>query len=365
MNPVYLDYNATTPIRPEVLELVTNVMAQVGNASSVHAFGQKARDIVETARAQVAGLCGVAPEQVVFTSGATESNNTVLCGLKNKRVLVSAIEHPAVLAAAPHAEKIPVTSDGVVDLDVYRKMLGEGDPPAIVSVMLVNSETGVIQPVREMADMAHEAGALFHTDAVQGAGRLDISFDTLGVDYMSLSAHKMAGPQGVGAIIWREGLELSKFMLGGGQEKNCRAGTHNTAGIAGMGLAAQMAKDNMPAYQKIGELRDYLEGEIRKISNEAVIYGENAPRVPNTTNVGLPGVPAQTQMMALDLGGVAVSSGSACSSGSFKSSHVLLAMDVDEEAAKCALRISMGWATTKADIDRFLNVWSEFIKRQK
>lgn len=362
MNKIYLDYNATAPIRPEVLDLVTTIMGEVGNASSVHEFGRRARKYVEDARAQVAALCTVTPEQVIFTSGATESINTVLCGYRDKRVLISAIEHPAVIAAAPHAEIIPVTGDGLVDLDAYKKILTDGEPPALVSIMLVNSEIGVIQPVAEMAALAHEHGALFHTDAVQGAGRLDINMHTLDADFMSLSAHKMSGPQGVGAIISREGIELSKFMLGGGQEKNCRAGTHNTAGIAGMGLAAELALKHMPHYKEIQKLRDYLESEIHKISNKAIIYGENAPRVGNTSNIGLPSVPAQTQMMMLDLDRIAVSSGSACSSGSFKPSHVLTAMGVKEDAAKSALRISMGWATTAADVDAFLNSWKKLIK---
>ncbi len=359
MNGIYLDYNATALIRPEILSLVTSIMGEVGNASSVHLYGQRARKYVEDARSQVARLCAVTPEEVTFTSGATESINTVLSGYRDKRVLISAIEHPAVIAAAPQAEKIPVTSDGLIDMDAYKKMLLEGEPPALVSVMLVNSETGVIQPIKEMADMAHKVGALFHTDAVQGAGRIDISLDKLGVDYMSLSAHKMAGPQGVGAIVTRKGLNLPKFMLGGGQEKNCRAGTHNTAGIAGMGLAAQMASDNMAHYNEIQKLRDNMEAKIRQISSSITIYGATAPRVGNTCNVGLKGVPAQTQMMALDLDGIAVSSGSACSSGSFKPSHVLSAMGASEDDAKSALRISLGWATTAADIDAFLESWKK------
>lgn len=363
MNKIYLDWNATAKVRPEVLELVTKIMGEVGNASSVHDFGRQARKHVETAREQVAALCNVASDQVVFTSGATESINTVLSGYRNKRVLISAIEHPAVIAAAgAPSEKIPVTGDGVIDMNAYAKMLKEGEPPALVSVMLVNSETGVIQPVAEMAKMAQEVGALFHTDAVQGAGRIDISLDKLGVDYMSLSAHKFAGPQGVGAIIFREGLELPKFMLGGGQEKNCRAGTHNTAGIAGMGLAAELALKKMPQYKEIEKLRDEMEARLRQISNQAIIYGGDAPRVGNTTNVGI-NVPAQTQMMALDLDGIAVSSGSACSSGAFKASHVLTAMGASESEAKSALRISLGYATTQAEIDAFLESWERIVKR--
>ena len=363
MDSIYLDYNATAPIRPEVLDLITKVMGGVGNASSVHRYGRTARKYVEDARAQVAALCHVEPEQVVFTSGATESNNTFLQAFKNKRILISAIEHPAVLQSAPHAEKIPVTRDGIIDMDAYQKMLNDGEPPALVSVMLVNSETGVIQPVAEMAKLAREKGVLFHTDAVQGAGRVDLNMAKLGVDYMSLSAHKMAGPQGVGATIIRAGVDVPRFMLGGGQEKNHRAGTHNTAGIAGMGLAAELAQKNMTQYEDITKLRDRMESEIRKISNSAVIYGANAPRVGNTSSIGLPSMPAETQLMALDLDGIAVSSGSACSSGSFKPSHVLTAMGANEAEAKSALRISLGWATTSAEIDHFIKAWSKLAER--
>jgi cysteine desulfurase len=359
MTKTYLDYNATAPIRPEIITLMTEIMGVPGNASSVHGFGRDARKHVEKARQQVAALCGVEAEQVVFTSGATESNNSILRHFAGKRILISAIEHPAVLQSAPNAEIIPVTKDGLIDMDAYQNMLEDGEPPALVSIMLVNSETGVIQPIQELAKMAHDKGALFHTDAVQGAGRIDLSLPKLGADYMSLSAHKMAGPQGVGATITRKGLEAPKFMLGGGQEKNCRAGTHNTAGITGMGLAAEMAKDNIKTYEKITALRDDLERQVRKISNKAIIYGANAPRVGNTSNIGLPGLPAETQLMALDLAGIAVSSGSACSSGAFKPSHVLMAMGADEEEAKSALRISIGYATTSADIDAFLEAWSK------
>jgi len=251
MNKIYLDYNATTPLRPEVLALVTDIMGGVGNASSVHGFGRIARQHIEKAREQVAALCGANnPDQVIFTSGATEAINTVLHGYADKAVLISAIEHPAVIEAASHATSIPVQENGLVDMNAYQDLLTK-ERPAIVSTMLVNSETGVIQPIADMAKIAQDHGALFHTDAVQGAGRLDISLKTLGADFITLSAHKFGGPQGVGAIIKKEGLNLSKFMRGGGQEKNCRAGTHNTAGIAGMGLAAQIAQENIKEYERI------------------------------------------------------------------------------------------------------------------
>lgn len=352
-------------MRPEVRDLVIKIMESVGNASSVHGYGRAARKYVEQARAQVAGLCAVESDQVTFTSGATESINTVLHAFRDKKVLTSAIEHPAVLQAAPHATRIPVTKDGIIDIAAYKNMLTESPPPALVCLMLVNSETGVIQPVAEAAALAHEKGALVFVDAVQGAGRLDLNMRKLNADYMALSAHKMAGPQGVGALMTRQGLEIPKFMLGGGQEKNCRAGTHNTAGIAGMGLAAQIAKENLTHYDALTKLRDEMETRLRALSNKITIYGESAPRVGNTCNVGLQGIPAQTQLMALDLDGIAVSSGSACSSGAFKPSHVLTAMGASDEEAKSALRISLGWNTTRANIEAFLASYEKIVQRAK
>ena len=364
-NRTYLDYNATAPLRPAVRDLMLQVLEGVGNASSVHSFGRDARKYVEDARRQVAELVNVKPEQVIFNAGATEANNHALQGFKNKRVLISAIEHPSVFNSAPHAEKIPVTKEGVIDMGAFEKMLNTGAPPALVSVMLVNSETGVIQPVKEIATMARAKDAVVHTDAVQAAGRISLDMNDLGVDMLSLSAHKMAGPQGVGCLIIREGFTPEKHMQGGTHEDGRRGGTHNTAGIAGMGLAAQLAAENMPSYAEIKKLRDGMEAGLKKISNEVIIYGENAPRVGNTSSVGLPGVSAQTQLMALDLEGVATSSGSACSSGSWKASHVLSAMGVPEDETKCALRISLGWATTQADIDHCLSVWENMYKRTR
>lgn len=363
MNKIYLDYNATAPIRPEVRDLVIEVMGCIGNASSVHGYGRAARKYVEDARQQVADMVEVEATQVIFTSGATEATNAALHPYKDKRVLISAIEHPAVFDSAPHAEKIPVDTKGLVDMDAYKQLLHNGEAPALVSVMIVNSETGVIQPIKEMAAMAKQVGAKFHTEIVQAAGRIPINMNDLGVHYMSLSAHKFAGPQGVGALIVAKGTEPPKFMRGGGQEKNCRGGTHNTPGIAGMGLAAKMATDNIATYQQTTKMRDDLESKMIAIAPRAVIYSKDAPRVGNTINIGLPDVPAQTQLMALDLDGIAVSSGSACSSGSFKPSHVLMAMGITDKAATESLRISMGWATKQSDLDQFFESWSKIVER--
>lgn len=362
---VYLDYNATTPIRPEVVDLVCDVMRHVGNASSVHGFGRAARRHVETARERVAALAGVNPNQVVFTSGATESNNAVLKQFAGKRILVSAIEHPAVRNALPALEFIPVTRDGLVDVEAFETMIAQGEPPALVSVMMVNNETGVIQPVEQIARMAKakHKDVFVHTDAVQAAGRIKIDFPALQVDYMSLSAHKMGGPQGIGALISAPGVPTAKLMHGGGQEKRQRAGTENVAGIAGFGLAAEMAAAGIDNYQTLGAWRDKMEAAIKEIAPQMSVYGRNAPRVANTTALCLAGLPAETQLMSLDLEGIAVSSGSACSSGTFKPSPILQAMGASDSEASSTLRISSGWNTREEDIDRFIAAWEKIYRR--
>ncbi len=364
-NTVYLDYNATTPIKPAVVELACEIMSAVGNASSVHSHGRHARKHVEGARQQVANLAGVTPGQVIFTGGATESNNAVLKHFTGKRILVSAIEHPSIRNALPDVEFIPVTPDGLLDMDAFEKMLDEGTPPALISVMMVNNETGVIQPVAEITRMAKakHKDIFVHTDAVQAAGRIKIDFPALNVDYMSLSAHKMGGPQGVGALIAAPGAPVTKFIHGGGQEKRQRAGTENVAGIAGFGLAAELAVSDMENYQRLLPWREKLEAEIKRIAPEMKVFSQNAPRVASTTALCLAGLPAQTQLMSLDLENIAVSSGSACSSGTFKPSPILLAMGAGDEDATSTLRISMGWATEETDIDRFIEVWTKIYER--
>jgi cysteine desulfurase len=367
MEPVYLDYNATTLIKPAVIETVAKTMHIGGNASSIHAFGREARGIVEKAREHVAALVRTAPTQVVFTSGATESNNMVLRPFMDQRMIISSIEHPAVSEAVPNAETIPVTPQGIIDMEAFEAMLREGETPAIISCMLVNNETGVIQPVEDMARLAKSIfpGILFHCDAAQAAGRIDINFAKMQLDYLSLSAHKFGGPQGVGALIHAPGVPMTKYMFGGAQERYQRAGTENVAGIAGMGVAAELAVTDMPAYQELAYLRDKLETAITSHAPEAVIYGRDLPRVSNTCAVGLPGITSDLQMMRLDLAGICCSSGAACSSGKIKPSKVLLAMGVDEEFANCALRISLGWASTEQDIDRCVAAWCAMYDKLK
>lgn len=365
MTRIYLDYNATAPIRPEVIASAAAAMQVLGNASSIHGDGRGARKIVEDARGDVAALCGVRPAQVIFNGGATEGNNTILSGYQDKNVLVLASEHPSVLEAAPHADKIPVTKDGLVHLNKLDVMLATSKTD-LVCVQLVNSETGVVQPVAEVAKLAGHHGAKFLCDAVQGAGRIDINFNALGCDYMTLSAHKFGGPQGAGALVFREGLQMPKYMRGGGQEKRQRAGTENVAGIAGFGIAAKLANEGRADYAaRTRAFQVKFETALTSLAPGCLIAGENAPRIANTTSVLFPGLSAETLLMAMDLEGVSVSSGSACSSGTFKASHVLAAMGFDDGASRSALRFSTGWATTDADIDAALSALGRVLSRLK
>jgi cysteine desulfurase len=359
---VYLDYNATAPVRPEAAAAVAEALAEPGNASSVHGFGRRARQRCEAARARVARLVGAAPVQVVFTGSGSESNNLVLRGTTRPRLLVSAGEHDSVLQAA-EAETIPLRADGRIDLEALAVLL-EGDArPVLVSVMLANNETGVIQPMDEVVALARVAGALVHCDAVQAAGKIPIDFAALGVDAMSLSAHKLGGPQGVGALVLAEGLEPAPLIRGGGQERRRRAGTENLPGIAGFGAAAEAALDSLPQARDLERLRDELERRISALAPELRIFGREAPRLPNTSCFALPGVGAETQVMALDLAGVAVSAGSACSSGKVQRSHVLLAMGADEALAGSAIRISLGWRSEPRDVEDFLAAWHALYRR--
>lgn len=357
MQPIYLDHNATTPLRPEAREAMLAALDRVGNPSSVHAFGREARRTVEDARAEIAALVGVTPAQIVFTSGATEANNTVVALTTRPRVLVSAIEHDSVLAARPDAERIPVTPEGVIDLDALDAMLARDPRPALVAVMLANNEIGTIQPVAEASEIARRHGALLHCDAVQAAGRIRVDWAGLGADFISLSSHKLGGPQGVGALIVREGVPVPPLLRGGGQEKRRRAGTENVAGIAGFGAAARAAKAGIDRYGHVGRIRDELEARILAAYPGTPIFGRGAPRIANTSCIAMPGVPAETQLMAFDLAGIAVSSGSACSSGKVAVSHVLTALGAGREAAGSAIRVSLGWDAEEAEIERFVEVW--------
>jgi cysteine desulfurase len=363
MSEAYLDWNATAPLRPEAAAATAAALAMCGNPSSVHRRGRAARRAVEEARRAVAALVGAAPEAVVFTSGGSEANHLALLGAGRERVLVSAVEHGSVLNAAPAAEPIPVDRDGVVDLGALARLLAADRRPALVSVMLANNETGVIEPAAEIAALAHAAGALFHCDAVQAAGKIPIDMAALGVDLLTLSAHKLGGPQGVGALVVQGDLDLAPLLRGGGQERGRRAGTENLPGIAGFGAAA--AAVDRAAYDRVRGLRAALEGEIARIAPDAVVFGAGAPRLPNTSAIAMPGMAAETQVIALDLDGVMVSAGAACSSGKVRPSHVIEAMGAGPELAAATIRVSLGWSTSDAEIDRFLSAWTALYRRRR
>ena len=356
-SPVYMDYNASAPIRPQAAAAACAALQMGGNASSVHGFGRAARRVMEDAREQVAASIGAVAREIVFTSGATEANNLALAGSGRARRLVSAIEHDS-LRAASELEFIPVNAAGVIDLGALKDLLAADGRPALVCLMLANNETGVLQPVAEATELAHRHGALLHCDAVQALGRLPVDVGALGIDLLSLSGHKIGGPAGVGALYVRSGVDLAPALHGGGQERGRRAGTENLAGIAGFGAAAAVAVGELADVRRVAGLRDALEARIHAARPEARIFGRDAARLANTTCVALAGLPAETQVMVLDLAGVAVSAGAACSSGKLRPSTVLRAMGVTPEVAGSAIRVSLGWRSEAVDIDRFIDAWS-------
>jgi cysteine desulfurase len=362
-HPIYLDYNATTPLRREARAAMIEALAEVGNPSSVHRFGQRARRRVEEARAQVAALVAATPAEIVFTSGGTEANNLALAGSGRPRLLISAIEHDSVLAAAPEAERIPVDADGIVALDALEALLAADPSPTLVSVMLANNETGVIQPIAEVAARAHAHCALLHVDAIQAAGKVPVDVRAIGADLLSLSAHKLGGPQGVGALVVRPGVSLAARQRGGGQERGLRAGTENVPGIVGFGAAAEVAGRGPDDHVRLEALRDRIEAGVAALSPATRFFGKGVVRLGNTACFTMPGVPSETQVIALDLAGVAVSAGSACSSGKVRPSHVLRAMGASEAEAGSAIRVSLGWQTEDSEVERFLDAWSALYAR--
>jgi cysteine desulfurase len=365
---VYLDWNATTPLRPEARAAMAAAWDFCGNPSSVHAEGRQARRLVEEARAAVAAAVGALPRNVVFTSGGTEANALALTpGLRRgsgppvERLLVSAIEHASVLAGGRFPTEairtIGVTSAGLLDLDRLGATL-EGGPPALVSVMLANNETGAVQPVAEAAEIVHAAGGLLHVDAIQALGKISFDIKALNADLATVSGHKIGGPKGVGAVVLAEGVRgLEPWLRGGGQELGHRAGTENVAGIAGFGAAAKAAMGARESDAiRLESLRNRLERDLRETTG-AIVFSGDVPRLPNTTLFTVPGLKAETAVIGFDLEGIAVSSGSACSSGKVQPSHVLKAMGFGPEIAEGAVRLSLGWSTSAADIDRCLKAW--------
>lgn len=368
MQRTYLDFNATAPLRPAARDAMLAALEVGGNPSSVHAEGRRARAIVDRAREQVAALVGARADEVVFTSGATEAAATVL--RRNWRTIFYApVEHPCVtgpvLASEGRIVNLPVTPDGAYDMAALEAAIeretASGTPAAqmLLAVQLANNETGVVQDVAALTVRAREAGVLVLCDAVQAAGRIRVDLRELGADYLMLSAHKIGGPKGIGAVIVREGAPFAPLLIGGGQETRRRAGTENVEAIAGFGAAAELAAGEVGTHAShAAALRDGLEAALIDVTPSATVIGAQASRLPNTVLVAVPGVRSETLVIALDLAGIAVSSGSACASGKVSRSAVLTAMGLEKEIIDGAVRFSLGWSTTRDDIERCASAWS-------
>jgi len=360
---IYLDYNATAPILPACIEAMNKTMVEVlGNSSSVHHWGQGTRRLIESSRQVLAEIINAHPDHVIFTSGGTESNNHVLRGAAWRKVLIDPTAHDSAFKALEHPEALSVTKGGLIDLfDLHKRMVdSSGGQPILISINSPNNETGVIQPIEQIVQIARSFANVFvHVDASQGLGKLPISFRDLDIDAMTLCAHKMGGPQGIGALVVRETIPLQSFMRGGGQEKSRRSGSENVAAIAGW----KAALEAMPNLEHLRTWHHKMEATLKKASPASLVFGENAARACNTTNITMPGVPNHTQVMSLDLAGFAVSAGSACSSGKVSVSRVIKSMMPDEEVAQTALRISSGWQTTQDDLERFTESWINLLNQ--
>ena len=365
---IYFDHNATTPVDPAVLDAVVRVLKEdFGNASSVHYFGQKAKAVLDDARTAVAALINGEPSEIVFTSGGTEADNFALRGVAEaleptgrKHLIATTIEHEAVLVTLRALARrgwrltlLPVDASGIVSPDALRDALT--DDTALVSVMHANNEIGTVQPIADLAQLAHARGAVFHTDAVQSAGKIPLDVRALGVDLAALSAHKFYGPKGAGALWIRRGTRVAAILTGGKHERSRRAGTENVPGIAGLGAAAQLARKKLhDEAPRLAALRNRLEDAVLAAVPGTAINGAREPRVPNTTNISFEGIEAESLLIALDLEGIAVSTGSACSSGTLEPSHVLKAMGLPAHRTQNSIRVSLGGANTDADVDTFL-----------
>jgi cysteine desulfurase len=371
MQRIYFDHNATTPVEPEVLEAMLPFLSgEYGNASSIHTFGQKARAAVETAREQVASLIGARPQEIVFTSGGTEADNHAIFGIveaatgDRKHVITTAIEHEAVLNTCQALEKRGVTvtylavdREGRIDLNALRSALREHPETALITVMHANNELGTVQALEEIGQIAAAADVYFHTDAVQSAGKIPIDVKVMGIDLLSLSGHKLYAPKGIGALFIRGGTRLRQLLYGGHHQRGFRPGTENVAGIVGLGKAAAMAHKSLADDSKrIGALRDSLERGLLESVRDAHANGSGAPRTPNTTNIAFPGIEGEALVIALDLKGLACSTGAACSSGAVEPSHVLTAIGLPADEARASLRFSLGRHTTPEQIDVALQV---------
>jgi cysteine desulfurase len=364
---VYFDHNATTPLRPEARQAIDDAMGPPSNPSSVHSYGQSARHLIEEARRHLAELINARPEEIIFTSGGTEANAMALMR-EVPQVITTAIEHTSILDAVPDAVRVGVKASGVVDLEAMTAAAASAPEGSLISVMMANNETGVIQPLGEVVQIAKAHGHLTHSDSVQAPGKIGIDFAASGLDMMTVSAHKIGGPAGAGALVQREGLASFPRSFGGGQEKNRRPGTENLLGITGFGAAASVASAGKSHFDMLREAHRQLEATLLEAAPDATVFGSGSERLPNTTCIAMPGKGSEMQVMAFDLDGIALSAGAACSSGKVEASHVLAAMSQGAENQgaddiACAVRISSGWNTAQEDFDRLAETWIKLYKQ--
>lgn len=358
---IYLDYNATAPVRPEVRDVMMEAMVEPTNASSVHASGRKAKQQLQEARQVVGDAVSAWANEVIFMGSGSEANNMALRGFADRPLLVGATEHASIIKTAEKlgGDTLPVNQDGIIDLQVLEAKLKSLGKPALVSVMLVNNETGVIQPIAEIRKIVKAYDGLLHCDAVQALGKMSVDINLLGVDMLTLCAHKFGGPIGVGALVIRNDLAIKPMIHGGGQELNRRAGTENLPAILGFAKALELSNDWL---KNVSSWLGAMEADIKAFAPDAIIVGEGAKRVGNTSNIIMPAVSSETQLMTYDLEGMCVSAGSACSSGRIEASHVLTAMGYDASAG-CAIRVSAGWDTKEEDIKAFTSLWKKTYER--
>ena len=360
---VYLDYNATSPLRSEAKKAIFDALGEPSNPSSIHGFGRRARKRLEKSRVQIAKLVGSEPENIIFTSGGTEADSLAIKGAYCSNIVISSIEHDAIFSAAPESEKVAVNQDGTIILSDLEKALSRVEGTCLVSIMWANNETGAIQPMEEIVAIASKYGAQVHADAIQAFGKIPINFRDSGLSMMSISAHKIGGPPGVGALVVADGIKLKPFLVGGGQEKGRRSGTENIMGIVGFGAAAEVLLNNASEPDEVCRLRDLFEQKLLDYLPDLQILSVNAPRLGNTSAVVMAGVSAETQVMLFDLEGIYISAGAACSSGKIKKSHVIEAMGVIGDATTNTIRVSFGWESTESDVDRVVETWIKIYEK--
>ena len=370
MNRIYLDHNASSPIDPRVSDLMISLLkTNVSyNPSSIHEDGRKARAMLEKARGQVANALGVALDKddlhIIFTSSGTEANNLAMHNFSGFKLFVSAAEHVSVLDLRDEDKVIiPVDNNGLINIEKLDSFLKSYNGKKIISIMLANNETGVINDISSIADIVHNQDGILHCDASQAFGKISVNFKNLNCDLMTISGHKCGGPLGVAALIAKRSLGIKPLIKGGKQEQGLRSGTENLLAISGFGLAAELVVERVNKFKEIEKLRDYLEGSILNISPASIALGSDVLRLPNTSNLRMPGIKSEEQLIRFDLEGISISAGSACSSGRIASSHVLRAMNLDEKVTNEFIRVSLGITNTKEDIDQFIGLWKEIYKK--